>query len=470
VFIRTLQEQLDLLLAGVPEHGLCVALSGGVDSIVLLTALQQLVRTGPKIWRARLLRAVHVHHHLQLRADDWAREVRRICKKLGVPLTVKHVKVAIYRGSSLEAEARLVRYASLSKVLRPQEVLLTAHHRDDQFETIFLQLMRGAGVNGLAAMPAITPFAAGWLARPMLECSRVEIKQWAKHQGLFWIEDSSNSDLRFDRNYLRAKVLPSLLARWPSAPRVASRSAFHLAQAREILEERAVEDLLAITSADVLNLVPLGRLSVVRQRNVLRAWVRGCGASVPDTVHLERIRVELPEARVDARPVVRWSGGEVRRYRGKLFCLPSGIPVLDLEREWLWSWRRSGSLDLCRAAGPGAGVLHMVNDPEGPLLGTLLPGKLCVRFRRGGERLALQIQGPQQILKEILRVRGVLPWRRDAIPLLCLPDNASDLVAVAGLCVAAPYQAYASQGDPPVKTQRLRRYRLVWEDAPAVFA
>lgn len=478
--LARLERELERVVTDHPPSSWCVALSGGADSVALLAALVQL-RAAHAHWRAVPLRAVHVHHGLRPAAGAWARSCRALCEALDVPLTVRRVKVLPQRGSSLEAEARAVRYAALGKGLRRNEWLLTAHHEDDQLETLLLQLMRGAGVAGLAAMPRVGTFGPGLLVRPLLGESRSTLESWLRKQDLCWVEDDSNADERFDRNYLRHRVLPLLRTRWPAAATVAARSAAHLGEARELLEAVAAADLLEIAGATEqrepqnrqtrdlksdtpprrIDLARLAALSPARQRNVLRYWLTCCGLPVPDSVHLERIRSELPKARVDAQPRVGWPGGEVRRFRGHLYAFAAGeLPTGDRgqpERQarLSWRWRRQRRLDL----GAGRGVLRLVQDRHGEIDAARLPTVLWVGSRAGGEKLQLAQGGPRRDLKELLRVAEVPPWQRQHLPVIYTSDKAtaSAVVAVAALYVAAPYRAIV--GTTPAAS----RFRLVWE-------
>lgn len=448
--VAALVARLRSMHADHPLRGLCVALSGGIDSVALLVALQQ-ARRSDALLRRLPLRALHVHHHLRPEADAWVRHCRRLCRAQGVPLGVRHVAVPRTKGSSLEAEARRVRYAAFEAALRTDEALLTAHHEDDQLETMLLQWMRGAGVAGLAAMPARAPLGRGWLLRPLLTQSRATLAAFVQASGTDTVEDDSNVDERFDRNYVRHRIVPLLRARWPAAARVAARSAAHLAEARELLEERATADLLDLAPHGALSLAKLAALTPARQRNALRGWIVACGASVPDAVHLERVRRELAAARADASPLVEWSGGRVRRYRGQLYCERPQSPVVGTDRLG-WDWRRSRSLEL----GAGRGRLRLVVDRHGPIDAARLPARLVVRFRAAGERIALEPGEGRRRLKELLRTAGVLPWRRDDVPLI---GSARSVLAVGDWAVAAALRATASTR---------RRLRLEWTGAGCI--
>lgn len=428
-------------LAGEDARQLLVAVSGGLDSMLLLALAAALPRDR---WS---IRAVHVHHHLQSAADAAARLCRAECRRLGVPLHVRHVQVGRRRGESLEALARERRYAACAALLRRGELLLTAHHDDDQLETLLLQLMRGAGVAGLAAMPQVAPFARGWHLRPLLGTDRAGLAACADERGLRWVDDASNADPAFDRNFLRAEVLPRLRSRWPAAATVAARSAAHLGEARGLLDELADADLAAARVGAALRLDALRRLSAARQRNALRRWIAGQGLGLPDRVHLERIRLELGAARRDAVPEVRWGRGIVRRHRGCLYASPPENPAPVRAWPRRWRWRRDASLDL----GPGWGRLRVVPDAAGPVAWARLPAVLTVAPRAGGESLRLEPDGPRRALKDLLREAGVLPWWRAKLPIVTARKR---VVSVAGLWSDAAFR-----GGPRTR----RRARIIWE-------
>lgn len=461
-FVTTVGHRLADLLRSVPATRLCVALSGGPDSVALLAALATLPAPLP-------LRALHVNHHLQAEADEWMRGCRRLARTLDVPLSVRHVAVPVGRGRSPEASAREARRAAFVAALRPGEALLTAHHLDDQFETLLLMLMRGSGVHGLAAMPAVQRLGRGWLLRPLLDEPRAALASFVARRGLPHVHDESNADERFDRNFLRRRVTPLLGSRWPGAARAAARSARLLGEARGLLDELAQSDLVALTGhagAGALRSLGLGALvtlSPARQRNALRAWLRGQGVRPPDEVHLERIRVELPRARRDAQPVVRWSDGEVRRFRDRLYFLPPAAGRTRAREaggrrdrvpwDCPWDWERGRPYSL----GPGRGALRLVADPAGTIARQALPARLQVRTRIPGAKVALRQGGARRSVKELLRAAGVLPWERDRLPVLC---DGTHIVAVGDLFVAAPYLAAGSG--------RRGRLRLEWLEAPEV--
>jgi len=449
-----LQAALEGPLAGGRFSGFCVALSGGVDSVALLLALQQLRRRSAR-WRRFTLRAVHINHQLRPAARSWEQHCRRLCAALDVPLVVRRVRVPQGPGRSLEAEARQVRYAALTRAMPKGELLLTAHHLDDQLETFLLQLLRGAGVAGLAAMGECTRLGERWLLRPLLSEPRSELETFARASAVAWVDDDSNVDERFDRNYLRQRVLPLLRERWPAVATVVARSAANLADAQDVLREQALVDLARLAPRGPLELAALTELSVTRQRNALREWLRAAGLPLPDRVHLERIRCELPAARADAQPLVRWGTAEVRRFRGRLYALAQP-PVPVPEGEWRWQRARPYAL------GPNRGVLRLRSDRNGQVDARRLPAVLTVTGRAAGESLRPSRGEPRRSLKELLRAAAVLPWERNHWPLLRAGGATGPIVAVVDLAIDAAYRAEAG-GTPPRD-----RLSLVWESAPVV--
>jgi tRNA(Ile)-lysidine synthase len=427
-------ERLAKLLPEFPEARLCVALSGGVDSVALLVALAERPPAGVA------LRAVHVDHGLHPNASRWSAHCRALCKRLRVPLTVLRVKVERARGESLEAEARKARYTALARELQPDEALLTAHHEDDQLETVLLQLLRGAGVAGLSGMPERAPFAKGMLLRPLLGITRAELETWLSARGIGWIEDDTNADERLDRNYLRRQVLPLVRARWPSAAATVSRSARHAAEAKGLLDTLARADVESAADGAALSVTRLRALDGPRRRNALRFWIARAGHPLPDAKRLDEIAGTLLAARADANPEVRWNRSIARRHSGRLTLgsdartAPASPDALQPGAELSWHWRTSPEIALSAAGGR----LSLRRDAQGRLDLDALPEALTIRTRRGGERLRPQRTGRTRTLKALLQEAKVPAHERGAIPLLFADGK---LVAVANLWLDASVQA-----------------------------
>lgn len=431
---------LATLLPEYPRVSLCVAFSGGLDSTALLTALAML---GGASRRPRL-RAAHVDHGLHPNSTAWAEHCRAVAGRLAVPLAVLRVKVDRSGGASLEAAAREARYRALGRQLADSEVLLTAQHADDQLETVLLQLLRGAGVPGIAAMPPIAPFGRGRLARPLLAMERREIETWARARRIEWIEDDTNSDERLDRNYLRRRVLPPLLARWPSASRAAVRTARHAAEAQRLLDLLARADAERAAVGGALCVKRLRPLTPERRRNVLRYWIARSGRPLPDTRRLDELAGPVFGARPDAHPQVAW-GEVVAERHGDLLSLADAASEVSLGT-LEWPWRTVSLLEL----PPGLGKLELAPDPHGPIDLDALPQSVTVRARRGGERLRPRRGGPTRTLKALLQEARVAHMERERIPLLCAGEQ---VLAAGDLWVDVQIQGEAATR---------RRARLLW--------
>jgi tRNA(Ile)-lysidine synthase len=423
----------------------CVALSSGLDSTVALHALSRILPG----WGDLELRALHVHHGLYPDADAWTETARVQAQAANCPIEVLRISVDRPRGQSLEECARRARYQALAQAMLPDEVLVTGHHQDDQLETVLLQLMRGAGVAGLAAMPELAQLGPGKHFRPLLPFTREELQAWATGQELDWVEEPSNRDLAFDRNYLRHEVLPGLRARWPAAARAASRSARYCAEAQQLLARLAAMDMQSCALGNELLVERLLQMEPAALGNLLRFWVAGLGLPTPPAHTLELLRSQVLEAREQTLPCLAWKGGEFRRYRGSLFALPGVPPAPD--EVIPWSGRQPlelplglGRLSLQHGDGPGL-------DPD-----TLERGRIEIRFRTGGEKLRLAGRQGSHGLRELFQERGVLPWVRGLIPMLYLEG---ELAAVGTLWVASQFSA--SAGQPALS--------LCWDGGPRLF-
>jgi tRNA(Ile)-lysidine synthase len=436
-------------LALPPDIRLQLAFSGGLDSTALLQALVEL-RDGAGGERPGVS-AVHVNHGLQPAATVWARHCQEVCDRLQVPCRIETITVEHHRGEGPEAAARRARYQALARDLAPGEVLLTAHHRDDQAETVLLQLLRGAGVQGLAAMPAIAPFAAGRLARPLLDFSRAALRTYAVSRGLNWVEDASNRDPRLRRNLIRQQWLPSLAAHWPQAATLLARSARHAAEAAGLLDEIARLDLeacrLSVTGAAAALSVPaLRTLSPARLRNLLRYWLRSAGFRAPASRRLEELIAAVNADPQTRHAQVSWPGLEVRRYRDGLYALE---PLAEIEPPLDLPWDLSAPIVL-----PQLGW-RLTAEPisgQGLSRARLAERPLRLRLRQGGERCRLPGQRHHCKLKKLLQAEGVAPWLRLRLPLLYAGE---DLAAVADLWVCQPYAAFPHEPGLRLVLQRL---------------
>jgi tRNA(Ile)-lysidine synthase len=456
---RWLQERLAQLLPGFPDIAVCVAWSGGLDSSALLAALTQMPHAPAG------LRAVHVDHRLHPHSGRWSAHCRRVARALNVPLTVRSARIVRERGASLEAVARAARYRLLGAQLAAGEVLLTAHHQDDQLETVLLQLLRGAGIAGLAAMPAVAAFARGSLVRPLLDVPRAALSAWAAAQGLQWVEDDTNAATSLDRNYLRARVLPLIRERWPGAAATVARAARHAGEAQRLLDELGAADAARASSGAMLSAKVLRTLPLERRRNALRFWISSAGYLAPPSSRLEEVAGPLLAARADRQPLVAWEGAVVQRQGDRLSLRRGAVrgaadghsataagaqvagasaAAAPLAVTWRWRERRVCVLP------PPFGKLAVRRDARGPLDLDALAPTLTLRARRGGERLRPVRGGARRTLKSLLQEAQVPVGQRARLPLIF---DGERLVAAADLWLDESVQAHGASR---------RRGRLVW--------
>ncbi|OUD16301.1 tRNA lysidine(34) synthetase TilS [Thioflexithrix psekupsensis] len=398
---------------------LWVAYSGGLDSTVLLHALHEIRHHLP----IERVCAVHVHHGLHPDADQWARHCRQFCRSRQIFYQVCRVDARARTGESVEARARDLRYRALGVLLRRHETVLTAQHADDQAETVLLQLLRGAGTAGLSGMAARSALGEGWRVRPLLSFTRTQLLGYAKAQGLTWIEDESNQDLRYDRSFIRQKITPLLRKRWPSFAQTLSRSAELQATATRLLRDCARLDwLLCRGETDKqLDIATLLSLSSERQEQVLRYWLNALKFSMPSRVKLREIREMLCQAKADRQPVVKWEGVELRRCRGQLYAM---LPLPPRPPRWEVQW------DLQQPLRLPLGELRAECRRGAGLLSDQVSLPLRVRLREGGERWLSE--GHHRRLKKQLQALSFPPWWRAYLPLLYAEN---ELLWVAGVGV-----------------------------------
>lgn len=390
-----------------PASRLCVGFSGGLDSSVLLQLLAEA--------RQQLgfsLSAVHVHHGLSNQADAWALHCMRVCQVLDVPLAVHRVEVQP-DGEGLEAAARSARYRVFRQL--DADFLVLAHHRDDQAETVLLQLLRGASLKGLAAMPEARVLTGKLvLLRPLLAMTHAEIVVGAATIGLDWINDASNTDERLARNALRHGVLPALIQRFPDAPSILAQAALQFSEAAMLLDELAELDGRDAISDAGLSLPALQALPEPRARNLLRRFLARAGAGMhPESVR-EALR-QLCSARPDAQVRLVFDNHVLRRYR-QMAMLEAVPPANEQDDSGSLIWRGESFLDL----GVAGRLMFQSALGEGV---RLVPGRVSIRRRQGGERLKPGAARPRRTLKNLLREAGIPAWQRAALPLLYLDDN-----------------------------------------------
>ena len=399
-----------------------VALSGGLDSVVLLHALKKYLIEHKS---AIPLIAIHINHCLQAQSQNWVEECEAITKKLDVVFKSIKVKVDLNSGRGLEASARSARYSALLREMQPNDWLITAHHQEDQAETLLINLIRGSGIAGIAGISKIRKFGLGWIVRPMLNIAKDDLILYAKENSLDWIEDPSNIDLDFDRNFLRHEIITSLKTRWPSVSECLCRSSAHAGEASQLLFELAEIDLKKICFDSYrIPISKLLKLSPARQRNLIRFAFQKQKLNMPSTVKLKLIFSELIFARKDSQPLIRWDGVIVRRYRDNLYLMS------DKQMPDLYPLPISGNELFL---GPGMGSLNFEISENIGLSKKLFDKGLTVKKRTGGEKIIPYNQPHRKELKKLLQERGIVPWMRNQLPLVY---SGKELVAVGDLWIS----------------------------------
>lgn len=415
---------------------LWIAYSGGVDSHVLLHAMHELVQRATQQQAQHnncQLLAVHINHGLSPNADDWQTHCEATCQQLNIPLTAKKVRIDP-NANNIEAQARQARYAVFSKILIKGDYLLMGHHQNDQIETLLFRLMRSSGTRGLSAMPRQRRLANGQLLRPMLQLSRLEVVNYAAFHHLNWIEDESNQQTNFDRNFLRLEVIPLLQQRWPNLANSWQRTmqlCHDADQLQNILGEQDLEQVQAKPS-NRLNISPLLKFSRLRQRNILRVWFDHLAEQhqfpLPGLQLLEKMIDEVILAKADASPLLCWSNHgqsvQVRRYANVLYALQ---PISFTPPETPLTLSINNPLRLSEALGE----LSLKKVTEfGFSLKEL--DQLQIRFRQGGESIK-PAGRKNKSLKQVFQDYEVPPWIRDKMPLIYFKD---ELMAVGDLFIS----------------------------------
>lgn len=415
-----------------PGSRIVVGLSGGVDSMTLLSALAELA-PGMRF----SLRALHVNHGISANAPRWARFCAECCSRLNIPLTVEQVSIGRHRAQGLEGAARRARYEAYAGA--DADFIALAHHRDDQAETLLIQLLRGAGPQGLAGMPVQRPLqgSSAVIIRPLLAIARADIEAWARGRGLQWVEDESNDDIARQRNFIRHRVLPLIERQFPAARATAARTAAHLAEAGALLGELARLDLAALGATTGIEVSGLRRLGAMRAKNALRMLLRMRTVPAPSAAQLDELFRQLVEAGEDCRVLMQVGGWELRRYRGCVFIERAQLPLPPSFRE---TWRGENRLPLLALRGV---LVFKPEEGRGLSVQKLQAAKVTVRLREGGERLQPDARRPRRALKKLLQDRGIPPWRRACLPLIYCGE---DLVSVPGIGDDCGW--HASPGEP----------------------
>lgn len=432
-----LQQTLDRLLQqqgiGLDQPvTLVLGLSGGMDSVVLLHALSSICAVNPSY----KLRAIHVNHQLQSSADDWQKFCNALCQKWQVPFESVTVDVDAKKGEGVEAAARKARYSAFKNKLSPSDILLTAHHLDDQIETVFLKLLRGTGVDGAAGIRPITTFNGHYLLRPLLNVHRTSLEAYAKQNHLQWINDPSNEETIYDRNYLRHEILPVIEKRWPAYRQTIRRFSHHMQHVSELLQQIAQQDFKTVYDAEkqCLNIDELIKLSLPRRHNTIRFWIKQHSETIPGVELLNQINTAII-AREDASPVVKWANVELRRFKNGLYLLNE--PLQKTTKDFsvtLQNWQPGEKIMI-----PGYGFLSLVETrKEGLKPSCLANAELTIKFRQGGERCTPVSRHKSQTLKKIFQEYNIPPWKRNSIPLVYINQ---EIAAAVGVFYCKPFAA-----------------------------
>jgi tRNA(Ile)-lysidine synthase len=390
----------------VPPHArLVVALSGGVDSVVLLHVLSMLRDQYPF-----KVRAVHIHHGLSPHADDWAEFCAQRCESLAIELIVHRVRIAEDDPAGIEAAARRERQRFFSGL--EADFVLTAHQQDDQAETLFLQLLRGAGPKGLSAMAEMQR-RPGWRVghlRPLLGVTRADLREYASMHHLAWVEDASNQDIRFRRNALRQQVMPLLQSHFAGATLTLARAAALQADAAELLDDLARLDAADAISGDRLDCAALNALSLPRARNLLRYFIESRGQPMPSARRLNEALRQIAVARHDAAVSLKLGAVNLVRFRGGVFLVPCAPAWSEPVR-----WRGETQLFV-----PAAGVSIQLETVIGAGLkrSALESAVVTLGVRQGGESLRLHAGRPHRSLKNLMQEHAIPTWQRERMPLL----------------------------------------------------
>ena len=393
-----------------------VALSGGIDSVVLLHLLHQLQKT-----QNFILKASHVHHGLSKNADKWVKFCEKLCINLSVPLDIHHIKLPEKKSLGIEGEARQLRY---EKLLQSQtDLVVLAHHEDDQAETLLLQLIRGAGVKGLSSMAHFDASRRLW--RPLLNASRIDIESYAKKHQLKWIEDESNQNIDFDRNFIRSKVLPILKNRFNHIIKVISRSASHLAEAQHLLDDLAQIDLKnhlkSVNYKHKLNVKTLDKLSNARAKNGLRYWLEINDQMMPSKDLLDELLRQVLTAKKDATIKIQLTKDfEIRRYQDEIYIVPNNKKK-PKNYEIIWAGEseiilpNGHKLTFNKVKGRGINLKFLDHQ------------KLKIRNRQGGEFFKPDSKRPTKKIKQLLQESDLPPWERENLPLIFVGDELAAL-------------------------------------------
>lgn len=417
------------------QKGIAVAYSGGLDSSVLLHLL---AKFGAQNNVA--IHAFHVNHGLSINAMDWQLFCKSMAEQYGVSFQVKQIVVDTQSGEGIEASARSQRYLALGQLATDAGIplLLTAHHQDDQAETVLLQLLRGAGAAGLSGMsdfnfaPDLLGSSSIIIARPLLIQSKTTLHRYAREFGIRFVEDESNADIRYTRNALRNKVMPALASIAPGYAERLSRSARHAQAAQGLLQDLAEIDMRTCYVSNVLQVELMRKLSVARIDNLLRYWIAGMNIRMPSAARLAEIRHQIFSARDDAKISVHHEQVIFHRYQGKIFAETIALSQPDQPKEFIWQGESSITFP------EFGGTLFFDPAEDGVDANWLLAQSLVLRRRTGGEKMRLGKNRPSREMKKHFQNFKIPFWMRDQLPYVLVGDN---ILFAAGIGVNGDFYA-----------------------------
>ena len=421
--VKLLQEKLTRLPS---PSKYWVGFSGGADSTALLQALYEC--------REQLsapVHAIHFHHGLQEAASAWQEHCESFCEDRDIPFQSEKLEINLEGRSSLEEESRNCRYRAVARILGDQEMYLTAHHAEDQAETLFLNLMRGSGIEGLAGIPVLRNLENGWVARPLLDCNRADLVAYLEERALEWLTDPSNEDTAFDRNYLRQELFPVLEKRWPGLVRRLTRTARNArisASAMAIFIENQSGDL--ISDKLKMPLQKLLELDPEMQTLIFRQWLRKHEVPVLPESRLREFLAQLDSTQVTSQAEVQWEDWMIKRYQRDLWLHRRKPFIACPETEW----KNGMELDI----GPDAGFLRLIGKPAP------VPGSWLVRARNPGDRIRLLPNGPSHKIKQFFQTAFIPPWMRSGIPLL---EWDGEVAALGDWVFSHSFQAWLFEND-----------------------
>lgn len=418
---------------------LYVGYSGGLDSHVLLHVIIELI--GKK-----RITAVHVNHQLSSNSDIWQKHCEDRCLEIGVDIICKTVSIK-NRGTGIEDAARNARYSVFEKLLKKNDLLILAHHADDQIETMLFRLFRGSGIKGMSGMPISRLLGNGELFRPLLPFFRRDLESYASANQINWIEDDSNLDIAFDRNFIRHKLIPTINERWPNSSFKLNRSANIFAESDFLINILAQKDFKIVKEVSErvgwsISIDKLNGFEIIRQKNILRYWFNLHNLTLPSHAVLDNALNQMIGSKIDAEPIVSWGDLQLRRFNKKLYLLP-----LNFEDPNYSVKKKKGRELLEKNSIKWDGSSHLILPDSSSLCVKLkmkgglridVKKNLEIRFRSGGERCKPQGRSGSNTLKKLFQEYSLEPWLRNNIPLIYIDNR---LAAVGDLWVCDEFCA-----------------------------